>query len=820
MPASLKKNRQNLEEEANRLNKEIRDLKRVLSFQESKIKEQRSQIYSLAGWMEQLNGDFNDLLNSWRWRVGNVLIRVVEAMLLRKRVPLAVDHIRKRIGLFEEDKASLYKDFEESLPKKESGFHSAVKGVYAQIENKYFGLRLAESEMGIGIETKIKHTPDSEPLVSVIMPTYNRAPILLEAIQSVQEQAYQNWELLVCDDGSRDDTFNVVSQLRDPRIKYLKLKHAGAAAARNRGLERAMGSLIAYLDTDNIWHPEYLKIMVREFSANLGQYCAYAQYIDAEYGEDGPKLRSFKPLPFSYEKLREKNFIDLNGFVHRIECYECLGGFTEELARQQDWDLILKYTYLRNPISVDKLLVFYRRNKNWNQLTSTEAKQSKATKSIVANNMANYLSNGLPNVRREKEKRKITILSWDISRNHFSKAYNLAECLCKDFHVQLVGFRFFEEEIFPPYRNESPPFKMLYLKGSSFSDFRHAFAKALVSIEGDVVYCVKPRLPSLGLGLLANYHFGKSLILEINDLESVVSSPEEGDSIEHVDLANIDLSNKELLNPYSDIWSRILETFAQDVPMKVTHNKNLNEYFGGDCFFVRNLKDEEIYNPERYDRAGIRRELGFSPKERVILFGGMVRKHKGIFELLEFINHSKEANYRLLIVGSRNTPDQRNLKKKANNRVTILPPQGRNDMAKINYASDAVILWLDPKVAASHYQMPYKLTDALAMEVPVIANDISDLGELGRQGFLRLVPYGDYEGLAVELKSIFENREATDKMVEAGRRLFLRQFSYNSALRNIQIMLEIEARHKESSRASEDFARFFSAFYRQMLRKD
>ena len=308
--------------------------------------------------------------------------------------------------------------------------------------------------------------------------------------------------------------------------------------------------------------------------------------------------------------------------------------------------------------------------------------------------------------------------------------------------------------------------------------------------------------------------------MEINDLESVVSSPEEGGSIVQVDLANIDLSNKELLNPYSDLWSRIMETFAQDVPMKVTHNKNLNEYFGGDCFFVRNLKDEKIYNPERYDRAAIRRELGFSPKERVILFGGMVRRHKGIFELLEFIKHVKQVDYRLLIVGSRSTPDQRSFKKQAKNRVTILPSQGRNDMAKINYASDVVVLWLDPKVPASHYQMPYKLTDALAMEVPVIANDISDLGELGRQGFLRLVPYGDYQALAVELKNIFENREATNKMIKAGRRLYLRQFSYNSALRNIQLMLEMADKRKGSGKVSGDFGRFFSEFYKQILRRE
>jgi len=807
-----------LKEETKELHQHIERLRKLLSSQESRIREQADYIYKLSEWMEQLSGDFTDLLNSWRWRVGNALIRTVEIFLLRKKMPLVSDHIREIITLFEKDKASNYKYLEKILGESESTFHGAVKELYGKAGNKYFGLCLAQSENGVETDSRIQSIYEHEPLVSVIMPTYNRASILLEAIRSVQEQTYSNWELLVCDDGSTDDTFGIVGQIGDDRIKYLKLEHSGAAAARNQGLKRAAGSLIAYLDTDNIWHPEYLKSMVRELSINLGQYCAYAQYIDVEYGEDKARLKSFKQLPFNYEKLLEKNFIDLNGFLHRAELYGCLGGFTEKLARQQDWDLILKYTYLRDPIRMDKLLVLYRRNKNWKQLTDTHEKDTKNTRQIVARNVEHYLTNGLPLANPEKRKPKITVLSWDISRNHFSKAYNLAECLSNCFNVQLIGFRFFNEKIFPPYKNESPPFKTFYFDGAPFPDFWHIFAKALVNIEGEIVYCVKPRLPSLGLGLLASYHFGKSLILEINDLESVVTNPEKGDSVGTRDLSNLDLSNRDLLSPYSDLWSRIMETFAQNIQLKVTHNKNLNEYFGGGCFFIRNLKDEQVYNPEIYDREAIRKGLGFSRQDRVILFGGMVRRHKGVFELLKFIEYESQVNYRLVIIGSRISPDLRNLKKIAKGKITILPPQGRNDMAKINYASDAVILWLDPDAAVSHYQMPYKLTDALAMKVPVIANDISDLGELGRQGFLRLVPYGDYKGLSVELGNIFKNRQATNKMTEAGRRLFLRQFSYKSALRNIQIMLEIGARREQRPKASVDFAKFFSSFYTESMK--
>src|SRR5690606_12698487 len=109
--------------------------------------------------------------------------------------------------------------------------------------------------------------------------------------------------------------------------------------------------------------------------------------------------------------------------------------------------------------------------------------------------------------------------------------------------------------------------------GADFPDFISGLTQAWAEIRGEIVYCVKPRLPSLGLGLLANYHLGVPLILEVNDSETHVGSPQRGEAqgaeaIVHMRDCNI----PDLLNPYSETWSRVMEGYAREMPLIATHN--------------------------------------------------------------------------------------------------------------------------------------------------------------------------------------------------------------------------------------------------------
>lgn len=664
------------------------------------------------------------------------------------------------------------------------------------------------------LATLLEHqsTASETPLVSVIMPTYDRAAILADAITTVCEQRYPHWELWVCDDGSTDDTAQVVAGFDDPRIHYLPLSKQGAAAARNRGLEHARGTLIAYLDSDNYWHPDYLGAVAALMQAHPGRSAVYLDYLDYRLDDAGRyHIKSFERPRFDHERLLEKNFIDLNSFAHRRELYDCFGGFDEALLRRQDYDLILKYTWLRDPLHFPHPLNLYQRNPRLNQITLVQ-QHDRSCETRIGTRIEGYLHSGLPR-RSTQRLRRVTILSWDLCRNHFSKAFALAEALAEDYEVQLLSFDFFGEGVFEPVRAVRPAFETCYLRGGNFPDFFSELDRALESLRGELLYVVKPRLPSLGLALLANQRLGIPLMLEVNDLETVVNTSASKACHAPRPLEATDWSDPELLTPYSERWSQLLDPLARELPVVLTHNQELDAHFDRRCLYMRNIKDERIYDLGRFERARLRAELGFGPEDRVILFGGLLREHKGVFELVRLLDELKSPLYKLLFVASRPSPEQARLVRLQNERVRVLPAQDREAMARINLAADLVILWLNPAIPASRYQMPYKATDALAMGTPIIANDLSDLGELGRQGYLRLVPFGDWDGMRAAITALFDDPQATERLRLAGRRLFRRQFSYAAARAGFElavhrVLAEPPGVLPAAARFSEAFADF------------
>ncbi len=196
------------------------------------------------------------------------------------------------------------------------------------------------------------------PCVSVVLPTFNRAHFLPDAITSVQRQSFANWELIIVDDGSTDDTATVVAPfLADRRIKYVVQANAGGAAARNRVIQESGAPFIAYLDSDNVWYPDFLACAV--------DFLATASDVDMVYGalvsdQHGVGKGGILWKPFDRDALLTANFLDTNVIVHRRTLVERHGPWDVGMKRLTDWDLTLRFTSEKPAHPLPVLAAFYR----------------------------------------------------------------------------------------------------------------------------------------------------------------------------------------------------------------------------------------------------------------------------------------------------------------------------------------------------------------------------------------------------------------------------------------------------------------------------
>lgn len=199
------------------------------------------------------------------------------------------------------------------------------------------------------------------PIVSIIIPTYNRANLMGKSISSVLDQIFKDFEVIIVDDGSVDNTESVVKSFNDTRIKYVKLKkNRGSCFARNVGLKIAEGEYIAFQDSDDEWLPEKLEKQMKVFEILPQENIVYTGFW---------RIKNNKKtyVPFNRVKQREGNvfkellrgnFISTQTLLVKKKCFEKSGMFDENLPRFQDWDLVLRlakyynFKFINEPLAL------------------------------------------------------------------------------------------------------------------------------------------------------------------------------------------------------------------------------------------------------------------------------------------------------------------------------------------------------------------------------------------------------------------------------------------------------------------------------------
>ena len=191
----------------------------------------------------------------------------------------------------------------------------------------------------------------TRPRISVVIPAFNAASVVTQTLESVQSQTFQDFEAIIVDDGSTDETAAVVRRFcgADPRFHFVSQLHAGVSAARNKAIERARGEFIAFLDADDIWFPKKLACQIEMFREDPQANFVYTNFFRWD-GADGFSAwyNDDQPLPegdVSRKLVFNVSYAcaaSMSTAMVRREAFDRTGGFDLEFAMGEDWDMWLR----------------------------------------------------------------------------------------------------------------------------------------------------------------------------------------------------------------------------------------------------------------------------------------------------------------------------------------------------------------------------------------------------------------------------------------------------------------------------------------------
>lgn len=352
--------------------------------------------------------------------------------------------------------ASIYLDsyFKSDSNEQNMDLDSYIK--LSVLQKKVIEFSLNESDMHIvslmedekrTLAAKYKNLPQKE-LVSIIMPTHNRAETIVDSIISVISQSYQNWELIIVDDGGSDNTYEVIKEFNNEKIIYHKLEsNFGSSIARNIGLSISKGSIITYLDDDDVWDPDMLMISVNELRES-GKKSLYSAQIGWEgfnnISRIGNKFDFIRFSPFNWSLIEHGNYISMIAFVHDKSLIETVGGFDESLKQFEDWDFILRCCEEEFPVAIPYILSHYflgrcqghissskDSNQNINPIHDRLAKRSSWNYKIDFNGKNRVLF-GISDITQKKRHKKLSKLTDErvnIIIPHHENIDNLKTCI-------------------------------------------------------------------------------------------------------------------------------------------------------------------------------------------------------------------------------------------------------------------------------------------------------------------------------------------------------------------------------------------------------
>lgn len=210
-----------------------------------------------------------------------------------------------------------------------------------------------------------------DPLVTVVIPTYNRKPFAVEAVKSVLAQTFSALELIVVDDGSEDDTAAHLAQnFSDPRLSIICQENLGVSAARNRGAATGRGGWLAFLDSDDLWEPQKLARQLAWLSENPGFKACYTDETWFRHGRFANQCNHHAKYSGDiFNQCLPLCIISPSSILMDAQLYRELGGFDEALPACEDYDLWLRLAAL-HPVGFLPERLIIKRNGHEGQLSA------------------------------------------------------------------------------------------------------------------------------------------------------------------------------------------------------------------------------------------------------------------------------------------------------------------------------------------------------------------------------------------------------------------------------------------------------------------
>lgn len=180
-------------------------------------------------------------------------------------------------------------------------------------------------------------------IFTVVIPSYNREKVVVRAINSVLNQTFQDFEIIVVDDGSKDNTEATIKGVNDSRVMYIRQENAGACVARNTGIQNARGKYVSFLDSDDVWFPLMLEKQLEQYKSDENVGCVYSrlQIVDGK-GD----IHSFKEMNVYgdcyADVLRQGYMAPTSVLSAKRECFDIVGLFDVSFPASQDDDMCFK----------------------------------------------------------------------------------------------------------------------------------------------------------------------------------------------------------------------------------------------------------------------------------------------------------------------------------------------------------------------------------------------------------------------------------------------------------------------------------------------